>query len=160
MKKKNGFTLVELLAVIVILAVVVLIAMTAVVPQMEKARKNAFITEANKFLQGATNYYTDAQIKSSGSSMPAAGGCVSIQTLITGGYIDKKAGTNYHGYVNINASNPSSVTYSIILSNGNYHTGSTAGTPAEISPANLNDTNIQTNSAQAADAPSGVTCYN
>ena len=37
--KKKGFTLVELLAVIVILAVVILIAVTAVIPRMNKAKK-------------------------------------------------------------------------------------------------------------------------
>ena len=47
MKKlnKKGFTLVELLAVIVILAVVMLIAVTAVGPLMTKARKSALGTE-------------------------------------------------------------------------------------------------------------------
>ncbi|MBO4601042.1 MAG: InlB B-repeat-containing protein [Bacilli bacterium] len=45
-KNKNGFTLVELLAVIVILAVVILIAVTAVIPRMNNAKKKAFIDEA------------------------------------------------------------------------------------------------------------------
>lgn len=125
MKKNNkkGFTLVELLAVIVILAVVVLIAMTAVVPQMNKARVEAFVTEANKYIQAATNYYTDSQL--SGTGMASTGGCVSIETL-NSGYIDKKD-SNYKGYVYItvatDASGKTTSTYTIALDNKNYNIG-------------------------------------
>ncbi len=49
MKKLNrkGFTLVELLAVIVILAIVVGIALTTVLPTLKKSRQNAFELTAN-----------------------------------------------------------------------------------------------------------------
>ncbi len=49
MKKLNrkGFTLVELLAVIVILAIVVGIALTTVLPTLKKSRQNAFDLTAN-----------------------------------------------------------------------------------------------------------------
>ena len=64
MKKlnKNGFTLVELLAVIVILAVVILVAVNNVIPQMNKAKAGAFKTEALSFLDGAEQYYTSQQM--------------------------------------------------------------------------------------------------
>ena len=52
-KNKSGFTLVELLAVIVILAVVILIAVTAVIPRMNKAKKNALVDEALVYLNAA-----------------------------------------------------------------------------------------------------------
>ena len=52
-RKKNGFTLVELLAVIVILAVVILIAVTAVIPRMNNAKKKALVDEALMYLKAA-----------------------------------------------------------------------------------------------------------
>lgn len=129
MKKNNkkGFTLVELLAVIVILAVVVLIAMTAVVPQMNKARVEAFVTEANKYIQAATNYYTDSQL--SGTGMASTGGCVKIATL-NNGYIDKKD-AKYKGYVNVTINTDGTTSYSILLDNGNFHTEKKDTNPKE-----------------------------
>lgn len=55
--KKRGFTLVELLAVIVILAVVILIAVTAVIPRMNSAKKNALVDEALMYLNAAKESY-------------------------------------------------------------------------------------------------------
>ena len=52
-KNQKGFTLVELLAVIVILAVIILIAINAVLPQMEKARKNSFADEVLSYAKAA-----------------------------------------------------------------------------------------------------------
>ena len=57
MNNKRGFTLVELLSVIVILSVVVLIATNAVVPMMSEAKKQVLATEANKFMLAAQNLY-------------------------------------------------------------------------------------------------------
>lgn len=42
MKKKNGFTLVELLAVIVILAIIMIIAIPTVLETMASARRSSF----------------------------------------------------------------------------------------------------------------------
>ena len=59
MKKTNkkGFTLVELLAVIVILAVLILIALPNVMSIMNNARNNAFKDEAAAFISAAENQY-------------------------------------------------------------------------------------------------------
>ncbi|MEG2351660.1 MAG: prepilin-type N-terminal cleavage/methylation domain-containing protein, partial [Bacilli bacterium] len=46
MKKKNGFTLVELLAVIVVLSIIMVIAVISVNKVIETSRKNAFVTNA------------------------------------------------------------------------------------------------------------------
>ena len=48
MYKKNGFTLVELLAVIVILAIIMIIAIPAVLDTMTMAKKKAFIEYIDK----------------------------------------------------------------------------------------------------------------
>ena len=48
MKNRNGFTLVELLAVIAILAILVIIALPNVINMYNKAQKETFLTEAKK----------------------------------------------------------------------------------------------------------------
>ena len=59
MKKlnKKGFTLVELLAVIVILSVLMLIALPSVINIMNKARDDAFKDEALSFISAAETQY-------------------------------------------------------------------------------------------------------
>ena len=59
---KKGFTLVELLAVIVVLAVLVLIATTAVVPRMNRARKEAFKTEVSTIYNAALEYFAMSEL--------------------------------------------------------------------------------------------------
>lgn len=89
---KKGFTLVELLAVIVILAVVILIAVTAVVPRMNNAKMNAFADEALAYIKAAQEYAVAQQ--ADGSAAPT---CILISSL-NGTYIDKK-GETYTGVV-------------------------------------------------------------
>ena len=48
--KKNGFTLVELLAAIVILGVIMTIAVPNVITTLENSRKDNYISDAKKFL--------------------------------------------------------------------------------------------------------------
>ena len=50
---KKGFTLVELIAVIVILIVLMVIALTLVNKEMDKSKVKAFLKEANTFARGA-----------------------------------------------------------------------------------------------------------
>ena len=57
MKKNNGFTLVELLAVIVILAIIMIIAIPTVLNTMERARKKAFIEFAQRAMNEAQKVY-------------------------------------------------------------------------------------------------------
>src|SRR5574344_1726276 len=54
---KKGFTLVELLAVIVILAIIMVIAVPAVVNQMQKAKKSSFKIYGEKVLNQAMSTY-------------------------------------------------------------------------------------------------------
>lgn len=60
MKKKNsGFTLVELLAVIVILATIITIASSSVIAIMNKARKNMAREVRNNLAETALTYATE-----------------------------------------------------------------------------------------------------
>lgn len=101
MKKlnKKGFTLVELLAVIVILAVVILVAVNNVIPQMNKAKAGAFKTEALSFLDGAEQYYTSLQM--TGESFPATG--VKIKDLVTKKYVKSADIDKYEGCIKYDA---------------------------------------------------------
>ncbi len=53
--RKKGFTLIELLAVIVVLAIVSVLGASLILPALANARKDAFVTEANNFLEAASN---------------------------------------------------------------------------------------------------------
>ena len=63
MKKKNGFTLVELLAVIAILAILVIIALPNVIKLFEKAKKNAFLTEVKTIYKESAKKYLNESMK-------------------------------------------------------------------------------------------------
>lgn len=57
MKNNKGFTLVEILAVVVVLGIVVLITTTVVLRQVDKSRKQAFLTDVEQFIK-STSYDT------------------------------------------------------------------------------------------------------
>ena len=78
---KKGFTLVELLSVIVILSVVVLIATNAVVPMMGSAKKQVLATEANRIYAAAKTLYV--QKGSIGTK------CFTYDEIINAGLIEK-----------------------------------------------------------------------
>lgn len=110
MKKlnKKGFTLVELLSVIVILSVVVLIATNAVVPMMSSAKKQVLATEANKFMGVAKTLYVND--KATGTK------CYSYEDVINSNLIEKNDEA-YTGSFLIEENN-GKYTYRIWLSNG------------------------------------------
>ena len=53
MKNKKGFTLVELLAVIVVLGIVMGIPAVAITNVLDSTRKNAFVSNAKQYIEGA-----------------------------------------------------------------------------------------------------------
>ena len=53
LNNKKGFTLVELLAVIVVLAIVMGLAVVAITGVLDNARKATFVADAKSFLEGA-----------------------------------------------------------------------------------------------------------
>lgn len=83
-KNTRGFTLVELLAVIVVLAIVMVIAVNAIMPQMAEARKNVFAIEVNGAIESAQTYFTNNNLKGKGDTLPVSSTvvkCVTIKTL-------------------------------------------------------------------------------
>lgn len=69
MNKKNGFTLVELLAVIVILAVILVIAMPKISEVIKKTRLSSLETTAKLIASQAEKKYTENQVLDSSSAI-------------------------------------------------------------------------------------------
>ena len=139
LKNKKGYTLVELLAVIVVLAIIILIAMPAVLSSMEKARKNSFAVEANEVIRAAQTAYADAVMngKASGNNV-----CIPYNYL-KNGFLEKHD-DNYNGSVLITI-NPTSgqASYKIYLSNSNYTVDSSKNTP-DIDSSKVNQVTSST----------------
>lgn len=96
-KNKQGFTLVELLAVIVVLAIVMLIAVQAVLPAMSESRKNIFSIEANGAIESAQTYFMNNSLGGSGDKLPVNEGtvkCVTVKQLIDAGVSDLSTSNN------------------------------------------------------------------
>lgn len=121
---KRGFTLVELLAVIVVLAVVMLIAINSILPQIDNARKNAFGIEVLGLADSAEQYVLEQQLTNTSFIVPAAGKCVTLTTLASKGLSDLKT-EDYHGYVLVQRTGEGKYKYTVHLAkeNGYYVDG-------------------------------------
>ena len=69
MKKKNGFTLVELLAVIVILAVILIIAMPKISDVIKNSKESSLETTAKLIASQAEKKYTENQVLDNSSTI-------------------------------------------------------------------------------------------
>jgi len=90
--KKNGFTLVELLAVIVILALLIVITANTVLPMLSKTKKRAMLVYAEKVLEKASSAYMVDSMTNGGN--PES---YSIQKLM--------GNDNYYGGVRVSTLN-------------------------------------------------------
>ena len=143
---KKGFTLVELLAVIVILSVVMLIAVTAVGPLMARARKSALATEGIGMVNAAKSAYQAEQLTGKFSSTSSV--CFDLQWLCKHNYFEKgcdgsTTGDKYSGSVLAYYSG-GKVQYRFWISNGVYF----FGTENTSSTAIANSFNYGTNPSQ------------
>src|SRR5574344_438189 len=125
---KKGFTLVELLAVIVVLAIIMIIAIPAVMKQMNNAKQGAFKIEAQKVINTAQQIYESDlmlnQVTATGhgtklTSCTKNGGtncyCYTLEGL------GVASGGNYKGYVVIELDPTNAATYYVTLSDASYH---------------------------------------
>lgn len=111
-RNKKGFTLIELLAVIVILAILILLAMPAVLGLMEKAKKNAFVTESQSIVKVANTAYT--------SESESGSVCYPLAWLKANGYTDKSFGDDVaSGYVKLVPSGDN-ITTTLYYKNADY----------------------------------------
>lgn len=117
-KDKKGFTLVELLAVIVILAVIILIASSNVLSQMDKARRNALAIEGNTLVNSAKNAYQNGILE---NEITTGEICFSLDTLYADGLFSKGSKDGYTGSVLVSPDSEGKiVTYKFWISNGSY----------------------------------------
>lgn len=100
-KDTKGFTLVELLAVIVILAVIMLMAVTAVTPIMEKSRKSALGDEGLQLVEAAKMAFQAEQMGTAIKYKATDTVCFSMAWLYKNNYFDYGSGNvaDGDGYV-------------------------------------------------------------
>lgn len=84
MKKKNGFTLVELLAVIVILAIILVIAVPQIMNTIKDARKGSFESSAKLIASNAETYWLTKQTL--GETLPTTAKCTDLASLSAADY--------------------------------------------------------------------------
>ena len=144
MKNKKGFTLVELLAVIVVLAIIMIIAIPQVMESMNAAKKNSFKIYAQKVLNTAVaKYQTDTLTNTTPSS------CYKVSTLMGNGK------GNYLGYVIVNNG-----TFTVSIKDGSYYVKDAAYADLEKT-TNASDTKtIQSGipDPDITETPTGYTC--
>ena len=85
---QNAFTLVELLAVIVILAIILIIVVPGVLSIINKTKDNAYDRQVDMIKKAAKNYVTANTVTWSGENPKST--VVTLDMLQTGGYLDKK----------------------------------------------------------------------
>ncbi len=148
---KSGFTLVELLAVIVVLAVVMLIGVNAVLPQMDRARRNAVAIEMNGFIKSAQQYYI---VKQMGTFVLDKGAtcCVSLDQLIAEGQSELKK-EEYTGYVLIKNNNGTIQYGPYLEKKGTFYIN---GTDFKINDRNYNESDAK--SVSTSGKPNFLTC--
>ena len=141
MRKKNGFTLVELLAVIVVLAIIMIIAIPNVLDAMNNARRNSFVLYLEKVYKDVKTQYTS----DSGLSGTISGPGLYVYSISKEdlGYETKGS---YAGYILVDASgdNIDDPKYIISMWDANYqllnYNISTHGTDGLVNDtANLKD---------------------
>ena len=132
LKNKKGFTLIELLAVIVVLAIVTVIASSSILPYMANAGKDAFTTEANTAIDGASNAMSLISLGNAGNNYTLKSNddgsktyCFTLDNLKALSLWDKDD-SNYGGQVVVSV--PASgyaYTYTVTMHNKDYYvTGS------------------------------------
>lgn len=115
---KKGFTLVELLAVIVILAVVMLIGITSIGPLMANSRKSALRSDGLDLMNAAKTAYQAEALKTSPAFTATSTVCMPLEWLKKEGYTENKQ--NYKGSVLVTYDGAGQYSYKYWIANGTY----------------------------------------
>lgn len=134
-KNQKGFTLVELLAVIVILAIIILVASNNVFTQIGKARQNALALEGNTLIDSARIAYQNEILD---GNLMTGGACFSLEYLYEAGLFTKGPKDHYSGSVLVKPSG-NQVTYKFWIGNGSYNVVGETGTTGTAATENTGD---------------------
>ena len=84
--KKNAFTLIELLAIIVILSVLVIILIPTLKDSIEDAKKSAYNDQVNTITAAAESYFINSNFRVDSDSPKV----MYLNDIVSSGYIDAK----------------------------------------------------------------------
>ncbi len=118
-KYKKGFTLVELLAVIVVLSIIILIASSGIGSALQKARKSALAIEGNELINAAKSAY---QLDILDNKVKSGSACYSLEYLFQEGYYSKGGSDKDGGYTGsvLVTSDGNKVSYKFWIGNGSF----------------------------------------
>ena len=130
MKKRNGFTLVELLAVIVILAIILVIAVPQIINTIRDSKISSFKSSAMMVASAAETQYLTAKLQGKvktgkPTSAPAEG-----DFYLGGSAADAQVDCSGLSWTGLNSTDYNTCTYYIDTTNGKAHvslTGKTTG---------------------------------
>ena len=131
MKNKNGFTLIEILAVIIIIGIVALIAIPSVTGYLNSAKDTTYETYEKSMIDATKNRIIDCVSESGDCELPEGNQSlkVTLDSLIENGYIDNMKDPESNGfcdqtlsYVSIRGKEVSDYTYKACLFCGDYST--------------------------------------
>lgn len=114
---KKGFTLVELLAVIVVLAIIMILAMPSVIGSMTDAQKGTFKIYAEKVLNDAQKKYQTELLLGTGTGKKTYGYCYGLKGADS---LDMTSTGSYQGYVVITLDEHLKPTFYVTLTDNNY----------------------------------------
>lgn len=158
-KNNKGFTLVELLAVIVVLAIVMSLAVVGITSVLESTRKSAMVADAKSFLEAAHNLVRADEAKAllgeESDFAPKCGEEAKVidltkiqETLEQGGKKSPYGGEYKNSHITIKnerdaSSNNCSFKYSIFLSDGVYIVADTEDKTKDVSEDKITAANVQ-----------------
>ena len=122
---KKGFTLVELLAVIVVLAIIMIIAIPAVVESMNNARKGSFKIYAQRALGNAESTFQSEDLL---GTLPTSNTDANKKKINDNCYCYSLSGVgltssgNFKGFVTISLDSKREATYRVTLTDNSYNT--------------------------------------